>query len=86
MTHGSVLEVSPKLLDGIKRKATESENNKGVSVLQKFHLYVIFVEGSFFTLKETRLLNCYVKIDDKNITDCKNMVCFCNSQAEFLVE
>lgn len=62
MTHGSVLEVSAKLLGGIKRKATESENNKGVSVLQKFHLYVIFVEGSFFAVKETRSADFYVKI------------------------
>ena len=83
MTHGSVLEVSPKLLGGIKRKATESDNNKSVSFLEKFHLYVIFVEGSFFALKETRSPNFYVKIvpailrswnDDKNITDCKNAV------------
>ena len=57
VTHGSVLEVSPKLLGGIKRKATESENTKGVSVLQKFHLYFNFVEGSFFALKQTRSPN-----------------------------
>ena len=35
VTHGSVLEVSPKLLGGIKRKATESDNNKSASVLEK---------------------------------------------------
>ena len=60
MTQGSILEVSPKLLGGIKKKAAESTNNKGVvSVFCKI-AYVIFVKGFLFRPKGNTFTYCFI--------------------------
>ena len=64
MTQGSILEVSPKLLGGIKKKATESTNNKGVvSVFCKIlHCLCYLCERfSFSPKREHVYLLFYIK-------------------------